>query len=342
MELKNVRSAFKHSYRKQRLRSVVQLRRDFGEFPPFPLKCLELTSEIAVVRAAGAGLLLNGFVIGKHLVRLATKREGVEIQTSVDFGEGQEGIDDYNSLIRSAPLFLRKSLARTLRWAAIFALAKKMKKPGRDHERGLGVFLPTGHKTGRITLTSNILAPSVSEAVISHEHIHFLQHLDGQQVIAPERKLAPILLEEKLSNSFLLYVLEKKEVEARLHEIVLSFYRDRRELPLTPQSFIEMLAASASFQEYVIDHLETAGHSLGKVGATFRERASMFSDQLAMAFTFMKAGCEYRFMAEVLTVMYGNLLRYYGAEEASLEFLSAIPRPNLYDEIYGEILQASA
>ena len=41
-----------------------------------------------------------------------------------------------------------------------------------------------------------------------------------------------------------------------------------------------------------------------------------------------------RFITEVLTVMYGNLLRYYGDETASSAFLFDIARPNLYDVLY--------
>jgi len=41
-----------------------------------------------------------------------------------------------------------------------------------------------------------------------------------------------------------------------------------------------------------------------------------------------------RFVCEVLPVMYGNLLRYYGDAHGSACFLTQIPRPNLYDQLY--------
>ena len=41
-----------------------------------------------------------------------------------------------------------------------------------------------------------------------------------------------------------------------------------------------------------------------------------------------------RFITEVLPVMYGNLLRYYGDDVVSSKFLSQISRPNFYDELY--------
>jgi len=42
----------------------------------------------------------------------------------------------------------------------------------------------------------------------------------------------------------------------------------------------------------------------------------------------------YRFISEVLAVMYGNLLKYYGDSISSEAFLHLIERPNLYDELY--------
>ena len=38
-----------------------------------------------------------------------------------------------------------------------------------------------------------------------------------------------------------------------------------------------------------------------------------------------------RFILEALTVMYGNLLDYYGDQGAKERFLAEIKRPNLYD-----------
>lgn len=62
----------------------------------------------------------------------------------------------------------------------------------------------------------------------------------------------------------------------------------------------------------------------------------MFALQLATAFAYMTdSSCEYRFITEVLAVMYGNLLRYYGDRTASQIYLDSIRRPNLYDVLYG-------
>ncbi len=48
----------------------------------------------------------------------------------------------------------------------------------------------------------------------------------------------------------------------------------------------------------------------------------------------MPDGLTLRFITEVMPVMYGNLLKYYGDDVMSSKFLAQIARPNLYDELY--------
>ena len=43
----------------------------------------------------------------------------------------------------------------------------------------------------------------------------------------------------------------------------------------------------------------------------------------------------FRYITEVLSVMYGNLLKYYGDDAAGCSYLKDIARPNFYDELYG-------
>lgn len=42
----------------------------------------------------------------------------------------------------------------------------------------------------------------------------------------------------------------------------------------------------------------------------------------------------FRFVTEVLPVMYANLIRYYGDNLLSEKVMSQVRRPNLYDELY--------
>ncbi|MNR36493.1 hypothetical protein D3C85_1544150 [compost metagenome] len=61
----------------------------------------------------------------------------------------------------------------------------------------------------------------------------------------------------------------------------------------------------------------------------------MYPEQLAFILLDIKTKeLEYRFITEVLSVMYGNLLKYYGDRIASSRYLEGIARPNLYDDLY--------
>jgi hypothetical protein len=118
--------------------------------------------------------------------------------------------------------------------------------------------------------------------------------------------------------------------------MVLSYYRTKKELPTTEDGFLDILCASPSFFERVVKPLRMDGWSVGRDVAFCEERDTMFPTQLADTFAYMKdSHCQYRFVTGVLTVMYGNLLRYYGDGEASRHYLVGICRPNLYDTLYG-------
>jgi hypothetical protein len=153
-------------------------------------------------------------------------------------------------------------------------------------------------------------------SIISHEHIHLLQHRNNQ--IHYHIKSPQDLLKDDLDESFckhILYVLQKDEIEARLHEIALSFYRVHRHLPLTTTDFLGLFSSSLSLEYSVRD--------------------SLFAEDLKLClFSIKTKELRYRFVTEVLTVMYGNLLNYYGDPVASENYLKEIPRPNLYDELY--------
>ena len=204
-------------------------------------------------------------------------------------------------------------------------------------ENGLGVFFPTDDSSGRISLTDASTSLSAGiEPVLSHEHLHFLQHQDGEPHVKAVKNLSQFVREKNRGNLTLLYILEKREVEARLHEMVLSWYRTKKELPLTPEGLLDILCASPSFYERVMEFLRMDGYAVGNDVTFCEERDTMFSSQLGDAFAYMTdSQCQYRFVTEVLTVMYGNLLRYYGDGDASKHYLEAVSRPNLYDALYG-------
>jgi hypothetical protein len=181
-------------------------------------------------------------------------------------------------------------------------------------------------------------------STISHEHIHLLQHRNNQincHIKSPQDliKSPQDLLKYDFDESFykhILYVLQRNEIEARLHEMVLSFYLVHRHLPLTTTDFLGLFSSSLSLvfgKEFPIFL-----HNMNVKFVEFEKysvRESRFADDLKFCFFSIKTKeLKYRFVTEVLTVMYGNLLNYYGDPVASENYLKEIPRPNLYDELY--------
>lgn len=155
---------------------------------------------------------------------------------------------------------------------------------------------------------------------------------------AVEKEECPQLLlsDKALTEPFYLYLLEKEEVEARLHESVLSFYRTHRQLPKTVQDFLGLLAASQQLGWLISGTMVLQGVSFNQEMGTYPEREVMFVEQLEFVLLAIKSRellC--KFLTEVLTVMYGNLLRYYGDDAASRSLLMDIKRPNFYDDLYG-------
>lgn len=68
------------------------------------------------------------------------------------------------------------------------------------------------------------------------------------------------------------------------------------------------------------------------IGAS-EERLGAALDDLAFSICALKTHkLETRFLTEVLPVMYGNLLTYYGLDAST--YFAEIPRPNFYDELY--------
>lgn len=128
----------------------------------------------------------------------------------------------------------------------------------------------------------------------------------------------------------------KKEVEARLHEFILSFYRVNFYIPSTVRGFLGLIAASSQFDWPVYDSFKLHKIDYESTINSFTVRDSILTDELLTIFQWIKTDeLRLRFLTEVLTVMYGNLLRYYGSIALSQSIIAEIPRPNYYDELYG-------
>lgn len=79
------------------------------------------------------------------------------------------------------------------------------------------------------------------EAVISHEHIHLLQHRDHEVCNRHLSDPRSFLSDAALRFGQFEYFFERREVEARLHEILVCAYRAGNDLPTTLSEFFGLL-----------------------------------------------------------------------------------------------------
>lgn len=232
------------------------------------------------------------------------------------------------------------ALARYLRWMmAIFTSMPVMCLFSFWVERGnriLGYYMPVGLQSSSVVIhVGRIKTRQQVDAVITHEHLHLLQNWNGMQRSKQIINLYSLVSFNPKFDAFTRYLFERSEVEARLHEVVLSYYRMCRKLPSSTGQFFEMLSASNQIGWLVKEALLEKGIEAADISAQFKERDLKFAEQMeAILLNINNLDMLYRFISEVLTVMYGNLLKYYGDSISSEAFLHLIERPNLYDELY--------
>lgn len=192
------------------------------------------------------------------------------------------------------------------------------------------------------------LGPEDLKAIISHEHVHYLQYLD-----CIDRK--SYLWARRVSNGHLLfskaktfdkkvsdYFFAEHEVEARLHELVINHYRRCNCLPLDIAGL-----ASLVFKSAPVFFVESSGLQNEKV-LRWKERNTkslpycrslvIGSDVMFMCQSIKGEKEGVKYVYEVLPIFYARLLRYYGDESASQKFSEQIIRPNFYDQLYGGTL----
>lgn len=306
--------------------SEQQLKEDFLEYPPVPLRKAAPAWEFDVIKTRGIGGIYNQFDTAKALGRASKAEIDPEAYREFQFKVVHDAISSLKQwrLLHKFSLMLLCSLL-------FCALVQASRRP-----RVKGVFLPLFKDERKITLkakrgdTDNSLA-----SILSHEHIHLLQH---RSTHAPGKHLdnpAGIISDKQRDNPFTQYLFQGIEVEARLHEVVVSYYRCNRQLPLTFDGFIELLAGSEKITEFLIYSDGCNGESIDMKVNKYMDRDPKLTEQLDFTILYVKDELRPRFVNEVLPVMYENLIRYYGDDEAANAFGSQIARPNLYDELYG-------
>ena len=328
----------RHFYSIEVRTTEAQLRLDFGDFPPVPLHNDLRGGQFKVIRTRGIGDVYYELSrLRKFIDALVSAPQSLTHECLQEFGaDAAQSLRIQHESMKLYPGFVKSTLlALTLVIMGLRLIVRRVvTKP-----RGMGVFTPLFNDESNIIIRSDRFNGKSDEDVVTHEHIHLLQHRYPERfsrhIKCPELHVSEKYLSAG-SRGTALYLLEKMEVEARLHESVLSFYRANRQLPNTVPAFLGLLASSPKYGWYVSRVFTLRGVTFDKVTAPYTDRDSMFVDQLESTML-MTMDDEYkgRFLTEVLTVMYGNLIRYYGDSAASCAFLANIPRPNYYDELYG-------
>lgn len=316
----------RYFYQRTTHTSAQQLREDFGVFPPFPLECAPPSSSFVLVRVRGPGAWFNYWRRSEELLcafELAPETVTAEL------------LAVFNGFYRKDS---RAAQAFTVpRWAMNVVLIIGLRRSFRSRRRAMGLVLPLTRDDRQITLFGKTNRnPALRNEVLAHEHVHFLQNRQDSNRSKKLHNPHQILPAERAEDQFVLYLLECVEVEARLHELVLSYYRSKCVLPQTLGAFLGMLADWDEMGAYLVQMTANAGLTMHSSGKPFAMRSAMFSGQLAAVLGILKdPEMTKRFICEVLPVMYANLLHYYGDASASAKFAAQYARPNLYDALYG-------
>lgn len=219
----------------------------------------------------------------------------------------------------------------------------------------LGYFLPVVNNENKSEIVINTSKFNGSgrdasiSGVISHEHIHLRQHaqfrrngplarsnsaFDDDRDSLYRDKMDPDISDDMYA--FMKYVGLLNEMEARLHEVVLSFYREHEELPTSYEGFLDLLSGSENLGVSVRYYLIKIGQSRRySAPPHFKVRFKIAEKQIdSFLFHMKEHKIAYRYITEVLPVMYSNLLRFYGGHVEADEFILTVPNVDLYKEMY--------
>lgn len=314
--------------------SLQQLHEDFGEFPPAPLQCVLPASTFVVVSVRGPGAWLNYWRRSAELLHaLESAPETVRPELIEMLSDLRRNDAQADSESGQAGIAHRYTIPRVFVRAVVIDFFRRIDT---SRKRGLAHVLGVTQNDRQITLLGRTSKTGRAAELVAHEHLHILQHQNAGKLEKAVREPHQILEEKWASDKFVLYLLERLEVEARLHELVLSNYRAWHTLPLTVDAFLSMLADWQEIGEYLVQITAQTGLKMQVTGRSFKPRSVELGGQLGDLLVLLKnADATKCFVCEVLPVMYGNLLCYYGDAAASAHFIAQIPRPNLYDRLYG-------
>lgn len=344
--------------------SLEQFIKDFGEYPPAPMKCASPETSFKIFYLSKIGRIVYTFNMLRRLSKskdserseiFSEKSLGAEwVIMYKTFNESVEGLDSFKKLYGQLGVVKRVIFSILLITAlpilAAFFLCLSprffiaYKNMTDVHDFSAGGFLPVLNDDLEITVNTSVR--NREDSIISHEHIHLCQYISylknnpdgswGEGVNSPEDFIDATSIE---GGSNILYYYERREIEARLHELVLSFYRSSGFLPVSKDGFLEMLVSSSEYSMLAKAVLRSSSIDVGiskSSSAVFSARdVGPVNDLIHVTLKLKNKDLAIKFILEVLPVMYINLLGYYGVSDIDPVFKSQIERPNLYDRMYG-------
>jgi hypothetical protein len=338
-----------------------QLTNDFGEYPPKPLLGIEgeeskvrlrkinkinfIFIELARLPRAITSIIRNKnsqdteVVQAKNLMIQNIKKittpikEIKEILCKVSF------INKIFSYILISTLFplVALILLLILTKKIIFGTVTTIVNSWKNYHITSGSFTSLLNKNYEIILHNHI-SQIEFQPIVSHEHIHSIQnrhrleHIPVISFFRPINLNCNIFLDEIVKNEHYQYLLNAYELEARLHELVLSAYKETGLLPLKLEDFVDSMLSCTDIQ---VTFTDSKNYLPSRKNLSFQPRSNMIGRDIIKIFLYIKDDeARLRVIREVLSVSYGNLLKYYGDTAASKKFLSQISMPNLYNKIY--------
>lgn len=338
-----------------------QLCKDFGEYPPKPLNTNETTFPFKIVYLNQFSELIynikkdyNSFFTKNSLIKnkdLIKTREEIKKSTKTAYSKFKLSFETLSNPIKICTLILFIILSPFLIIYSIIKITGIIYKiilgsiSSAGHENLAGFYINGIGLDNEINIkTKNIIKYNIDiNYVISHEHLHLLQCKLGHQFISrltePFYLVRVLNILEKNDNKILNYLLMQHECEARLHEMVLSFYRQNGFLPTSYNEFIGLLISwteyTTELKVYFRKSDERADYYPNYNEFLIRDERT--SREMSYILNSIKDDAEIiiRFSQEILPVMYSNLLLYYGDELASKKMLDSIPDTTLFYQVYG-------
>jgi len=178
------------------------------------------------------------------------------------------------------------------------------------------------------------------KCIVTHEFVHVMQQHDRLTInkdhklkVSQTCNLVGVIKDDRCRDPHMKYLFEIAELEARLHEIIVSGYEKYRLLPLTNEDFFNFVLHNESIflgfsqSNFLLDSLDPEKE--------YVERCDVISSDVFYIFNGMTDdGIREKFIREVLYFLYSNLLRYYGDVTRSMKVLESCESSGLFQSIY--------